>query len=198
MTKEIFAHLHQDKQLRPALHPPALPPLELSPDLYKGLLRAIVFQQLSGKAARTIHNRFLALFPDGYPQASLLLGLPDEALRGAGLSRQKVGYLRNVAAFFQEHEADRLLQWTDEELLSALTSIKGVGVWTVQMILLFNLGRPDIFPEKDLGIQKAMQQLYGLEGKGRALERAMAEQAEQWRPYRSYATRLLWRFLDNR
>ena len=196
---EAIRHLRaRDPALRPALRAarPLRRPRQV--DLYRDLLEAIVSQQLSVKAAATIFARFLALFADGYPAPAALLGLTDACLRSAGVSRQKAGYLRNVAAFALNHDlsARALRRLPDEAILAQLTAIKGVGRWTVEMLLMFSLGRPDVFPADDLGIQNAMKKLYGLRGRGRALHRRMREIAEAWRPHRTYACVCLWRMGD--
>ena len=196
MLEKATPILRQDERLWPAVSQLSLPPLPIHQNLYQGLIRSVVYQQLSGKAAGTIHGRFLDLFEDRYPHTDEILHFDEEELRAVGLSRQKAGYIQNVARFFTEHDTTELVQLEDEALIKELTHIKGIGTWTVQMILLFNLGRPDVFPPDDLGIQKAMQQIYGLEGRGRQLKQAMLAIAENWRPYRSVATRLLWRYLD--
>ena len=201
MPPDPVHHLRRrDPALRPALR--AARPLRRPRrvDLYRDLLEAIVSQQLSVKAAATIFGRFLALFADGYPAAPLLRGLSLDQLRAAGVSRQKAGYLKNVADFALHHDlsARALRRLSDEEILAHLTAIKGVGRWTVEMLLMFSLGRPDVFPADDLGIQNAMKKLYGLRVRGPALRRRMAVIAEAWRPHRTYACVCLWRMGDER
>ncbi|SIQ98645.1 DNA-3-methyladenine glycosylase family protein [Pontibacter lucknowensis] len=170
-----------------------------SEDIYFRLLSAIVSQQLSTKAAATIFGRFKELFPDNYPHAHLVLETPDETLRGAGLSFQKIGYVRNVAAFAQGGNLEHALidAMEDEALIQHLTQIKGIGRWTVEMLLMFALERPDVMPVDDLGIQNAMKRHYGLEESGKILKARMLEIAENWRPYRSVACKYLWQSLDN-
>jgi len=165
-------------------------------DLYTDLLESIVAQQLSGHAATTIFNRFLDLFPRRQPTPRRLLALSPARLRAAGLSRQKAGYLRNVATFTLRHDLRRaaLRRLDDEALIELLTQIKGVGRWTVEMLLMFSLNRPDVFPVDDLGIQNAMRRLYGLRGRGPRLRRRMAAIAEAWRPHRTLACKYLWRW----
>ena len=169
-------------------------------DLYLALLRAIVSQQISTKAAAAIWRKVQALFPpDGYPEPAALLQLTDEDLRAAGISRQKAGYLRAIADFAQRGQLDHrhLSQLPEEEFTRHLTQIKGVGRWTAQMLQMFSLDQPDVFPEGDLGIQNAMRRHYGLPETGRALLRRMTELAEAWRPYRTLASKYLWQSLDN-
>lgn len=168
-------------------------------DLFTSLLRSIVGQQLSGKAADTIWSRFIALFPRKKPTADALLAIDIELLRGAGLSYQKAGYLKNIALFSKEQTLDyrKLHTKTDEELIDYLTSIKGVGKWTVEMILIFTLNRQDVFPLDDLGIQQAMTKLFNLRKTGKELKKEMLKRSAVWAPYRSLATRHLWNWKDN-
>ncbi|GGG48151.1 DNA-3-methyladenine glycosylase family protein [Hymenobacter glacieicola] len=169
-------------------------------DLYLALLRAIVSQQISTKAAAAIWRKVQALFPpDGYPEPAALLLLTDEDLRAAGISRQKAGYLRAIASFAQQGQLDHahLSQLAADEFTRHLTQIKGVGRWTAQMLQMFALDQPDVFPEGDLGIQNAMRRHYGLAETGRALLKRMTELAEPWRPYRTLASKYLWQSLDN-
>ena len=170
-----------------------------SEDLYYKLLGSIVSQQLSTKVAAVIFSRFIALFPDNYPHPHLVLDTPDETLRGAGLSFQKIGYIRNVAAFALEGNMTHATidAMESEALIKHLTHIKGVGRWTVEMLLMFALERPDVFPVDDLGIQNAMKRHYNLEETGKALKLRMQEIAENWRPYRTIASKYLWQSLDN-
>lgn len=170
-----------------------------SEDLYFRLLSAIVSQQLSTKVAATIFRRFTELFPGNYPLPQLVLEAPDETLRSAGLSFQKIGYIRNVAAFAAEGNMAHgtIDAMEDEALIQHLTQLKGVGRWTVEMLLMFALERPDVMPLDDLGIQNAMKRHYGLEEKGKALRLRMLEIAEAWKPHRTLACKYLWRSLDN-
>jgi len=172
---------------------------EAHEDIYLSLLGSIISQQLSTKVARVIRNRFLDLFPDGYPQPKAVLAQPDETLRGAGLSYQKLGYIRNVATFALAENLDYNLigQMDDEALIKHLIQIKGVGRWTAEMILMFTLTRPDVFPIDDLGIQNAMKKSYNLTQTGKLLQAEMIRIAENWRPYRTLASRYLWQSLDN-
>ena len=168
-------------------------------DLYLALLRAIVSQQISTKAAAAIWRRFTALFrPDGYPEPREVLRLAEDELREAGLSHQKIGYLKAIAEY-QECgllDYEHLSQLDEEAFTAHLTAIKGVGRWTAQMLQMFALDQPDVFSEGDLGIQNAMRKLYNLEETGRALHKKMLVIAEPWRPYRSLACKYLWRSLD--
>lgn len=200
MNDQILEHFSNDPILYNIAKSIELPIIEVNADIYQGLVRSIVFQQLSGKAASTIHNRFLSLFESGYPHPQEVLEYDLETLRSVGLSRQKASYIQNVANFFETHHAangEAWEEWTDDALIKHFTQIKGVGKWTTQMILMSYLGRPDIFPLDDLGIQQAITKAYQLELSGRALKGKMQEIAEHWRPYRSFASRLLWKWLDD-
>ena len=172
--------------------------LHARPDPYMDLLQSIVSQQLSVKAADTIFQRLLALFPRRYPSPDRLAAMSDDALRAAGVSRQKAGYLRNVAVFARGGglRLARLRAMTDDEVIAHLTAIKGVGRWTVEMLLMFTLGRPDVFPVDDVGIQAAMIRLYGLRVRGRALRVRMEKIAAAWRPHRTAACQFLWQWRD--
>ncbi|MDX5436183.1 MAG: DNA-3-methyladenine glycosylase 2 family protein [Pontibacter sp.] len=170
-----------------------------SDDLYIKLQGSIVSQQLSTKVAAVIFRRFRELFPEEYPHPHLVLEAEETTLRSAGLSYQKIGYVRNVAAFAVEGNLQHatISAMEDEVLIKHLTKIKGVGRWTVEMLLMFALERPDVFPVDDLGIQNAMKRHYGIAGTGKALRLQMQEIAEHWRPYRTIASKYLWQSLDN-
>lgn len=199
MDPKIIQHLIQDPKLKTVVATTEVEWPEAGGDIYYNLIRAIVFQQLSGKAASTIHGRFIDLFPDAYPFPEPLLDLDLPALRAAGLSRQKATYIQNVAEFFQRENliGKDLVEMDDETVIRYLTQIKGVGRWTVEMLLMFTLDRPDVFPLDDLGVQQAIQLLYGFEAKGKPLKKRMLEIAEPWRPYRTYASLYLWRWKDS-
>ncbi|MCC6929939.1 MAG: DNA-3-methyladenine glycosylase 2 family protein [Gemmatimonadaceae bacterium] len=171
---------------------------ETAPHLthFEAVARSIIFQQLSGKAAATIHGRFVALFGGETPRAAALHALSDESLRGAGVSRQKVSYLRDLAARVLSGEVpiDTLHEASDDAVIRHLTAIKGVGLWTAQMFLMFRLGRPDVLPDLDLGIRKGIQRAYGL----RKLPDAKKVHTigARWAPYRTVACWYLWRSID--
>lgn len=199
-SEAAILHLSQHDKLRPLIEGIAPPDFTPTGKVYFDLLESIVSQQLSIKAASTIFNRFCALFPDNYPHPAMLSAIETEQLRLAGLSNQKASYLQNVAAFSLQHDLENH-QWeamSDDEIIEFLTRIKGVGRWTAQMILMFTIGRPDIFPIDDLGIQQAMIRLYELDEKDKKLKQTMITLAEPWRPWRTIACRYLWRWKDTR
>jgi DNA-3-methyladenine glycosylase II len=160
------------------------------------LVRAIVFQQLSGKAATTILNRFLALFPDNEPTAELILRKTDAEMRAVGLSRQKLSYMRDLATKVHEGKLplDHVNTLPDAELIAHLIQVKGIGKWTAQMFLMFKLGRPDVLPDLDLGIQNAIKRAYK---KRKVTPKDVQRIGAKWTPYSSIAAWYLWRSLDN-
>ena len=194
--KTINQHLSKDARLAELIKTITLPELNPDGDVYAALTRSIVSQQLSTKAAATIYARFLDLFDNRYPNIETVLNFSIDELRAVGLSRQKAAYIQNVATFFQ-HKA--IVDWSklsDDEIIKQLTEIKGVGQWTVEMILIFTLKRLDVLPLDDLAIRTRMVQLYEISTTGRALKPELTEIAESWKPYRSVACRYLWAWGD--
>jgi DNA-3-methyladenine glycosylase II len=158
-------------------------------------------QQLSTKVASIIHNRFLDLYGGVAPNPEQILEVPEERLRGIGLSNAKVQYVRNVARFAMEQgmTPKQLGRMTDEAVIEYLTQIKGVGKWTAEMLLMFALKREDVFPADDLGIQQAMIRLYGLDPSDKKmLRQEMHRIAAKWSPYRTYASMHLWNWKDGK
>jgi DNA-3-methyladenine glycosylase II len=166
-------------------------------DAYGALLRAIVGQQLSTKAARTIYGRVIELFDGTTPSPEQLLEADESDLRGAGLSGRKVEYIRELASHVLggELELDRLDQLGDEEVIEEIVAVRGLGVWTAEMFLIFHLERPDVLSGGDLGIRKAVQIEYGLEEMPAPTK--VVEIGEPWRPHRSLASLYLWESLAN-
>jgi DNA-3-methyladenine glycosylase II len=167
------------------------------PDHYGALVRSIVGQQLSTKAARAIYTRLTDRFGGRAPTpAEVLADDPDELRAAAGLSRAKVSFLRSLAehVLSGELELERLDQLPDDEVIAELVAVKGLGVWSAHMFLMFHLKRPDVLAVGDLGIRNAMKQLYGLSDKPTPAE--MEAIAEPWRPYRTVACLYLWHTLD--
>lgn len=195
-----ITHLKKDKALKKVIEQVGVIKNSKREDLFIALVRAIVSQQLSVKAADTIYKRFLGLFKNGVPDAKSILKLKDDKLRAVGLSYQKASYIKNIATFSLEQSLDhKLLKVkTDDELVDYLVQIKGVGRWTVEMLLMFNLNRPDVFPKDDLGIQNGMKKLYNLKSEKKALLKEMQQIAEAWRPHRTLACRYIWRYKDTK
>jgi DNA-3-methyladenine glycosylase II len=165
-------------------------------DAYGSLVRTIVGQQLSTKAARTIYGRLAAHFGDRPPTPAELIAADEQTLRAAGLSRQKIGYLRDLAHRVHrgELEMDRLRELSDEEVSKRITSVKGLGRWSADMFLMFHLRRPDVLPVGDLGIRRAVESVYGLPGLPD--ENDLRTLAEPWRPRRTLACLYLWKTLE--
>ena len=165
-------------------------------DLFQALLRAIIFQQLHGKAAEAIHARVVALMPNA--NAAALQALSDSSLRAAGLSANKLLALRDLAAKTLDGTVPPVAaaaELSDDALIERLTTVRGIGPWTVQMLLIFYLGRPDVMPAADFGIRKAFSLLYR---KGRAVKpETILRHARRWKPHRSLASWYLWRSLDS-
>jgi DNA-3-methyladenine glycosylase II len=167
--------------------------LTLQPDLFSALVDAIISQQISIKAAAAILKRVCALYaPDPFPTPERLAATPDEALRAAGCSRAKVLYLKDLAAQIVAGSLDlqRLPELPDEEIIRALIDVKGIGRWTAEMLLIFSLGRLDVWPVDDLGIVIAAQQLYNLPARPKRKE--LLALGEPWQPYRTIASWYLW------
>lgn len=166
------------------------------PTHFASLASSIVYQQLSGKAAATIYGRFAALFPDGIPSAERLPRLRDTALRHAGLSAAKAAAVRDLAAHVRAGALplDRIETLDDQAVIDALVEVRGIGRWTAQMFLMFRIGRLDVWPELDLGVQKGIQRLYGLRRLPTAKE--MSRHGERFAPHRSVAAWYCWRALD--
>lgn len=166
-------------------------------DHYGALVRSITNQQLSVRAAASIYGRLTDRFGGRPPTPAEILADDPEELRGVGLSRAKVGYLRSLAGHVLsgELELERLDLLDDERVVAELVAVKGLGLWTAQMFLMFHLDRPDVLPVGDLGIRRAFERAYGFDHLPEAAE--MEAIAEPWRPYRTLACRYLWRSLEN-
>jgi DNA-3-methyladenine glycosylase II len=163
---------------------------------FDAVMRSIIFQQLSGQAAGTIHRRLKDLYGGRDPTPKELLRTSDEKLRAIGLSRQKTAYLKDLATRVStgSFPMDTLDELADDQIIEALTAVKGVGRWTAQMFLMFRLGRPDVLPDLDLGIQKGVKRAYGL--RKHPLPKRVAKIGAKWAPYRTIASWYLWRLLD--
>jgi DNA-3-methyladenine glycosylase II len=164
---------------------------------FEALARNIVYQQLNGTAAAAIHGRVLALFDGRRLRPKDVLEASDEDLRGAGLSRNKIMALRDLAAKTLDSTVPtlaRLRRMGDEEIIERLTQVKGIGRWTVEMLLMSRLGRPDVLPVGDYGVRKGFQLVYGMEGMPTPKE--LARYGERWRPYRTVASWYMWRGVD--
>lgn len=166
---------------------------------FQSLTEAIISQQLSGKAADTIINRFKALFPKiKFPTSTQVLAKSDNELRTVGISGSKASYIKNIARAIEDKSLDfrRINKMTDEEIITMLTAIKGIGRWTAEMFLIFSLGRPDVFSFGDLGLRNAVKKLYSLPQDPTVQQ--LKEFSARWQPHRTAASLHLWASLDNR
>jgi DNA-3-methyladenine glycosylase II len=193
-------HLSKDQKLKELIKQHGTFELKKQKNLYLYLCYSIMSQQLSTKVAKVIKQRFLDLYGGREPTPQQIVDMPFEKLRAIGLSNAKVNYIQNVARFEIEKGMDhkKLAKMDNEEVITYLTQIKGVGRWTTEMLLMFALGREDIFAPGDLGLQQAVIGLYDLKHrKKKIMEARILKIAEQWSPYRTYASMYLWRWKDN-
>ena len=200
MRPEILKHLRKDKKLVPALKKESAHAPTQAENVALYLCLSIISQQLSTKVARIIGDRFLELYAGTEPSCQHILQTETEVLRSIGLSGAKAQYIQNVCAFFIEHKLndEALHRMNDEEVIALLTQIKGVGRWTVEMLLMFALGREDVFAADDFGVQQAIIKTYGLKQDSKKVLRSeMLAISENWRPYRTYACMALWSWKDN-
>ncbi|MGN6617096.1 MAG: DNA-3-methyladenine glycosylase family protein [Ilyomonas sp.] len=196
---KYLRHLKKDEKLALILTE-TLPALQYRHNIPLRLIASIMSQQLSTKVAKVIYHRFLELYNGEEPQPEQILSTPKETLRSIGLSNAKVSYVHNVATFCMEQNIkdEKLLSMANEEVIELLTQIKGVGRWTVEMLLMFTLGREDVFAVDDLGIQNAMIKLYRIRSKDKKkIKERMLALSKKWSPYRTYACMHLWRWKDN-
>jgi DNA-3-methyladenine glycosylase II len=193
-------HLSKDKVLANILKKDSHA-LSLQKNIPLRLMASIISQQLSTKVAAIIFDRFVALYPAKKPTVQKVLDTPEETLRGIGISYAKIKYIYAVANFCIEHKINdkKIQELSNEAIIDLLTQIKGVGKWTVEMLLMFSLGREDVFAVDDLGIQQAMTKLYNLDPTNkRQLKIDMLERSKAWSPYRTYACLHLWRWKDDK
>lgn len=197
---EYLDHLRKDKKLSRILE--NVEALELVPkkNICLSLCSSIMSQQLSVKVAQVLYNRFIELLGSNDPQPQQITDLTYDQLRGIGLSNAKVTYVQNVARFAVEKGMDHSVidKMENEEVINYLTEIKGVGRWTVEMLLMFTLARPDVFAIDDFGIQQAMIKLYKIDPENKKeMKQKMLKISSKWSPYRTYACLHLWRWKDN-
>ena len=194
------SHLSKDKKFLPLIAQP-LPPLQLRSNIPLRLMSGIMSQQLSTQVAKVIFHRFLQLYNGEEPTPQQVLATGTETMRAIGLSYAKIKYIQNVALFCIENGIDdtTLLAMNNEEIIALLTQIKGVGRWTVEMLLMFSLGREDVFAVDDLGVQNAMKKIYNIQAENKkALQEKMLTISTRWKPYRTYACLHLWQWKDNK
>ena len=192
-------HLSKDKKLASIIVSQQPYELQKRNNVHLHICSSIISQQLSTKVAAVIYGRFLDLFDKKNPKPQDIVALPFEQLRAIGLSNAKANYVLNVCRFFIDHKVTdaSIHKMDDEELINFLVQIKGVGRWTAEMILMFTLGREDVFAVDDLGIQQAMTKLYKLDASDKkGMKEKMLKISGKWKPYRTYACRYLWGWKD--
>ena len=192
-------HLSKDKKLASIIVSQQPYELQKRNNVHLHICSSIISQQLSTKVAAVIYGRFLDLFDKKNPKPQDIVALPFEQLRAIGLSNAKANYVLNVCRFFIDHKVTdaSIHKMDDEELINFLVQIKGVGRWTAEMILMFTLGREDVFAVDDLGIQQAMTRLYKLDASDKkGMKEKMLKISGKWKPYRTYACRYLWGWKD--
>jgi DNA-3-methyladenine glycosylase II len=198
MIDKAISHLREkDPEIVTLLNHFKIDDLKLEKNYFKSLTRSILYQQLSGKAAKTISNRFISLYPNkSYPLPQDVLNTKHEILRSVGISNAKAYYIKNIAEAFTNdtinHKNFHAL--SDTEIMDQLISIKGVGPWTIQMFLMFTLNRLDVFPTGDLGVQKGFKIYFKLKELPSAKE--MLLRSELWRPYRTIMSIYFWKVVD--
>ena len=193
-------HLSKDKRLKKIIDSQESFVLEKRNKVYLRLCSSILSQQLSTTVARVLYSRFLVLYGNKEPTATQILETPVETFRGIGFSNAKASYVHNVCRFFIENKITdaQLHKMSNEEIIELLTQIKGVGKWTVEMTLMFTLGRQDVFALDDLGLKQGVIKLYNLkETDKKLLQKRIEKISLKWRPYRTYASRYLWDWKDS-
>ena len=196
---DYISHLSKDKKLREVLAEQDPFELKTRKNICLRLCASIMSQQLSTKVAEVIFKRFLQLYDGAEPTPQQIVATPFEQLRGIGLSNAKTQYVLNVAQFAIDNSLDDKLlkKMSNEQVIELLTQIKGVGKWTVEMLLMFTLGREDIFSIDDYGIQTAVKKIYALDDSNKkAFREKMLKISAKWKPYRTYACLHLWRWKD--
>lgn len=195
--KAGYAHIKKrDPKLRPILDARGVLAFKPGGDPFESLVESILSQQLAGSAASAIISKVRALFPDGGLRADKMQRMDPRKLRAAGVSPQKLSYLKDLSSRVVKGTLDlaALGSMTDEEIVEVLDEVKGIGPWTVHMFLIFTLGRPDVLPVGDYGIQASIQSVYGLEELPKKAE--IEKLAEKWRPYSTIASLYLWHARD--
>ncbi len=197
LQKGVRTLSRRDPLIRPLIKAHGAPTIAPRSDYFRTLVRSIIFQQITGTAGESIYRKLTALL-GGDPTPELLRARPDEQIRSAGISPQKLGYIRSLIEHVDDGrlELDRIARLPDEEVIRELTEVKGIGVWTAHMFLMFTLGRLDVLPTGDLGVKKGMQLLYGLPEMPTPRQVEEIAEERKWAPYRSIASWYMWRALE--
>lgn len=197
MSKKIAEHFKSvDHILYSVIEKIGVPGPTTSQDYFSDLCETIINQQLSDKAAATIFSRFKKLFPSGKITPKTLIKLSAEKIRSCGTSNAKVSFLKDLAkkVLAEELRLDELAKLSDDLIMKELTKVKGIGPWTAEMFLMFSLGREDVFSHGDLGLRKAIKKLYKF--KKEPTRSQIEKIVKKWKPYRTYASRILWKSLE--
>ena len=196
-VKLAVKYLSRDNDLKTLIDHFGVITLKRRRNYFKSLLRSIIHQQLSSKAAGTIENRFLELYNGSrYPSPEEVLKTPAEVIQNVGISRMKTEYIRGLAKIIDDGDIrlEKLTELSNDEVGNVLKEVKGIGQWTVDMFLIFSLNRPDVFPLNDLGIQKGLMLLLGRQ---KILsQESMLSHSKKWKPYRTLASLYLWKIVD--
>ena len=196
-VKLAVKYLSRDNDLKTLIDHFGVITLKRRRNYFKSLLRSIIHQQLSSKAAGTIENRFLELYnASRYPSPEEVLKTPAEVIQNVGISRMKTEYIRDLAKVIVDRDIrlDKLTELSNDEVGTVLKQVRGIGQWTVDMFLIFSLNRPDVFPLNDLGIQKGLMLFLG---RAKYLDReSMLSYSEKWKPYRTLVSLYLWKIVD--
>ena len=193
---QSIAHLSKDSKFKPLIDKYDRPNFENNDNYFNALSKSIIYQQLSGKVAKVIYNRFLDLFKNRIPDLEIIISLKDSELRKIGLSKQKTEYIKGLSKYF--YKEGKLIDFpslTNEEISKELIKIKGIGQWTVDMFLMFTMFRTDVLPVADLGIKKGFKELFNL--KELPSEKVMINKSKKWQPYRTIACCYLWKLVDD-
>ena len=196
LLNQSIKHLSKDQKIKTLIDKYPIPNFSPNDNYFDALSKSIIYQQLSGRVAKIIYNRFLSLFKNKNPRPNQYLNMKISDLREIGLSKQKINYINNVSNFFINKDSQILFETNaDEEIREQLIVIKGIGQWTIDMFMMFTLCKTDILPVGDLGIKKAFKELYNL--KELPSEEFMKEKALPWKPYRTIACCYLWMIVDD-
>ena len=195
--KPALEMLNKDPKMRKLIKDCGAPDFEPENDYFQSLMRSIVFQQLSGKVAKIIYQRLISLIPNNKVLPKAVLMLSEDDMRKAGLSSQKINYIKNLANYFDNNlfNSNKVKKMSDEEISRELIKIKGIGQWTIDMFLMFTLNRLDVMPYLDLGIKKGMKIFFDLNELPTKDE--MRNFSNKWKPYRTVACWYMWRLVDD-
>ena len=192
---QSIQHLLKNKKLKDLINKYPIPEFTSKDNYFDALSKSIVYQQLSGKVAKIIYTRFLALFKKETPDPNQYLKINNSDLRKIGLSKQKINYINNLSIFLINNNVFQLKDLSEQEITNELISIKGIGQWTIDMFMMFTLCKTNILPVGDLGIKKAFKHLYDLQEL--PSEKFMKEKSSEWEPYRTIACCYLWMMIDD-